>query len=134
MRPIKLFQSSGFRIAFTFTLVFLLAASIAGATAFSIIGEELVKRHERVLTSDYETLRSTFLAGGLTDLSEAVAAHAAASRNHESVYLLLDPGSAKIAGNIDAAPSVSTPQMVPAKELGLNADFGVFHSTWRGRR
>lgn len=126
MRPVSLTRSSGFRIAATFTSIFLLAAAIAGTAAYSIVSEELAKRHERALDEDYAVILSSFSKGGLSDLKEAIDAHASASRSRDGIYLLRDQNGGKIAGNIDSAPTSISGNFVDATSLGIDADYGYF--------
>lgn len=126
MRPARLVQSSGFRIAGTFTLVFLVAAAIAGATGYSIIKEELTKRHKRGLAEDYAIMQSAFTAGGLSDLQETITAHANASRNRDGIYLLRNLDGSRLAGNIDTVPSSTSGDFVDAASFSIDADYGYF--------
>ena len=126
MLPARLLRSSGFRIAATFTGVFLIAAAIASTAAYTIINEELTKRHERLLDEDISVMESAFLAGGLSDLRESVDAHASASPNRDGFYLLRDQSGEKLAGNISRFPNSVPGGFVEATALGIDADYGYF--------
>lgn len=126
MRHISLFRSSGFRLAMTFTALFLAATAVASTTAFSVIRQELVNRHERMLREQFDFLVSTYGGGDLEDLTAAVNAYAGASRNQDSVLLLQDAAGEKIAGNIDRVPAKAVNGQTAAADLGLAVDFNYF--------
>lgn len=126
MRHVSLFRASGFRLAMTFTALFVAATAIAAGTAYSVIRQELVNRHERMLGEQFDFLVSTYGSGDLEDLTAAVNAYAGASRNQDSVLLLQDVTGEKIAGNIDRVPARTVDGQTAAADLGLQVDFSYF--------
>lgn len=126
MRHVSLFRSSGFRLAMTFTALFVAATAIAAGTAYSVIRQELVNRHERMLGEQFDFLVATYGSGDLEDLTAAVNAYAGTSRNQDSVLLLQDAAGEKIAGNIDRVPARTVDGQTTAADLGLGVDFSYF--------
>ncbi len=90
MNRASFFGSSGFRTTFLFSAMFLIGVAIAGATAYSVINNELEDRHRRVLTEDFDALKATFISHGIVDLQETLAAHIEATRNLDSLFSLQD--------------------------------------------
>lgn len=126
MRHVDLVRSSGFRLAMTFSALFLIASVIAGTTAYTVIREELVKRHERVLGEQFDFLVSAYSGGDVEDLTLTIDAYARASRNKDSVFLLQDAQGRKLAGNISAVPVISDEGQATASALGIEADYTYF--------
>lgn len=126
MRRASLIRSSGFRLALTFTALFLAAAVIAALAGFSVIRDGLLSRHERALQAQFVFFSSAFTDGDLEDLTATVAAYALASRNQDSIVLLQDAAGRKLAGNIDEAPDNLLAPQVSAATLGIDADFNYF--------
>lgn len=126
MRHVSLVRSSGFRLAMTFSALFLIASVIAGTTAYSVIREELVKRHERVLAEQFEFLVSAYGGGDVEDLTLTIEAYSHASRNKDSMFLLQDSGGRKLAGNISMVPDGRLEGQVAATALGVEADYTYF--------
>lgn len=110
----------------TFTALFLIASLIAGTTAYSVIREELVKRHERVLGEQFDFLVSTYGGGDVEDLRLTIDTYARASRNKDSVFLLQDAQGSKLAGNIATAPEKNLEGQTAASALGIEADYTYF--------
>lgn len=126
MRHVSLFRSSGFRVAMTFCALFLVASVIAGATAYSVIREELVKRHERVLGEQFDFLVSAYGGGDVENLRLTIEGHARVSRNRDSVFLLQDSSGNKLAGNIASVPDRTLEGQEAASALGIEADYTYF--------
>lgn len=126
MRHVSLFRSSGFRVAMTFCALFLVASVIAGATAYSVIREELVKRHERVLGEEFDYLVSTYGGGNIENLKLTIEGHARVSSNRDSVFLLQDASGNKLAGNIERVPDRPLKRQEAATVLGMEADYTYF--------
>lgn len=122
----RLPKSSAFRLTVAFTAIFLVAVAISAAVAFTIISEELKKRHERNIREDFAFFESTYESGGLKDLVDNVAAHAKAAREQATVYLLQGPNGEFLAGNIDPVTSLPDSGQVEALRLGINTDFTYF--------
>lgn len=126
MRHVSLARSSGFRLAMTFSALFLIASFIAGATAFSVIREELVTRHERVLAEQFDFLVSAYGGGDVEDLILTIDAYARASRNKDSMFLLKDSRGIKLAGNINTVPENRLEGQIAATTLGVEHDYTYF--------
>ncbi|MEM5470414.1 HAMP domain-containing sensor histidine kinase [Hoeflea sp. AS60] len=126
MRHVSLVRSSGFRLAMTFCALFLIASIIAGTTAYSVIREELVKRHQRVLGEQFDFLVSAYGGGDIENLRLTIEGHSRVSRNKDSVFLLQDFAGKKLAGNITTVPGRTLEGQAAASALGIEADYTYF--------
>jgi signal transduction histidine kinase len=126
MPRVSLFRSSGFRLSVAFTALFLLAAAIAGATAYSIINEELHKRHERALAEQMDFFEAAYKEGGITDLAGTVEAYVRVVRDNDSIFLLEAADGARLAGNIDQAPVLQPCRQAEALTLGIDDESVYF--------
>jgi len=122
----RLPKSSAFRLTVALTSIFVIAVAISAAIAFTIISQELEKRHERMLEDDFEFFESTYKSDGLKDLIENVSAHAKAAREMGTIYLLQGSDGKRLAGNIKPVDSLPDTGQVPAGRLGINTDFEYF--------
>ena len=126
MRRGDLFRSSGFRLAALYTALFLLAAVMAGATAFLVISRELVFRHERAVERDYRFLEGTYQQGGRATLIETARTQASAAHSDDKVLLLMDANGEKLAGNIEPVDGLPGSGEVSAARLGLSGDYDYY--------
>jgi signal transduction histidine kinase len=126
MPRVRLLRSSGFRLSVAFTGLFLVAAAVAGATAYSVINEELQKRHERVLGEQIDFFEAAYREGGISDLAGTVEAYVRVVRDKDSIFLLEAKDGTRLAGNIDKAPVLEPGRQVEASALGIADDFVYF--------
>lgn len=126
MRHADLVKSSGVRTAVLFLSLFLMAAGLAGTTAFLVIREELVGRHQRAVTDEFGFFANLYQANGRDDLVETMNAHARAVRNMDSVYLLRAANGERIAGNLAVSGRLPPNGEVSAEMLGLPGDYDYF--------
>ena len=121
-----LFRSSSFKLALTFLLLFSVAATIAGAAAFSIISKELEDRHEQNVAQDFALFQNSFEAGGRAELVEVLNAHIKSATDKSSIYLLTDISGAVISSNIDVDPKIISAGTMQSRVIGVNDDFNYF--------
>ncbi len=72
VRRVELFRSSGVRTAFLFLILFLVAAALAGTSAFLIIRQELTDRHVREVDREFTFLADLYKSKSLTSLINAL--------------------------------------------------------------
>lgn len=121
-----LLKSTGFRTAVLFLSLFLVAAGLAGATAFFVIRDELVGRHQRAVADEFGFFTGLYAQSGESDLVETLQIHSRAVRNLDSIYLLRGPDGATMAGNIDFAGALPATGEASASTLGLPGDYDYF--------
>ncbi|QHQ36558.1 sensor histidine kinase [Algicella marina] len=99
-----LWRTSAFRQAALYSLAFTVAMALAlTALYFSTIG--LVERQTRAtIDAEVQGLSEQFAAGGLSRLAATIRQRSRAEPGTNSVYLLVTPGYASLAGNLTSWP------------------------------
>ncbi|MBN8951414.1 MULTISPECIES: ATP-binding protein [unclassified Rhizobium] len=119
MRQGRLLRSTPFRLALSFGLFFIVAFLITGLVAYGLMKRELARSLDVSIQDTYSVVASTFSSNDLEDLVAAVSTYSALKRPEDQVFLLLDPGGRKLAGNVQAArlePGITT---ISATLMGL---------------
>ncbi|MDB5613802.1 MAG: signal transduction histidine kinase [Devosia sp.] len=120
----SLHRSTAIRLIAPLGFAFLVFLLLAGFAAFLLIQGELDARMRRQLEQTFAVITQSYAESDLTDLTELVRSHAAATAQEERVFLLRDGKGQKLAGNIDQAQVDAGWSVVPGSVLGLDADDG----------
>ena len=104
MRPIRLLDTTTFRL----TLVFL---GLFGISALALLGYLYVatagfmtQQTEETIRAEIEGLKEQYYNQGLPRLRQVIAQRSDAQPNRASIYLLVDPAGRRVAGNLDRWP------------------------------
>jgi signal transduction histidine kinase len=102
--PPRLLQSAAFRIALLFMGVFSVAAGFLVAVLWWATAGALDRQTVAAIRADASALVERHREAGTAALAEAIAERLATDATAETVYLLIDAGGAKRAGNLDGWP------------------------------
>jgi signal transduction histidine kinase len=104
-RPRPLIRSAGIRLALVYATVFGLSAfSLAFSLWYSTVG--LLQRQVEVsVRNDAAALLDHYTIGGVPSLAAAIQSRLSSNVDGDAIYLLIDPLSRPIAGNLDHWPA-----------------------------
>jgi signal transduction histidine kinase len=104
-RPRPLIRSAGIRLAIVYATVFGLSAfALAFSLWYSTVGL-LQRQVELAVRNDAAALTDHFAIGGIPSLKEAIQNRLAENVDGDAIYLLMDPLSKPIAGNLYVWPA-----------------------------
>jgi len=101
MRP----RSAWLRLTAGLTLAFLAATAIVLAAVYVIVEAQLSERSKGLVTADVTGLADLYAQRRLPALREAIETRLARNPATEAVYLLLDKGGERLAGNLATWPA-----------------------------
>ncbi len=102
--PPRLLQSAGFRFALLFMGIFSIAAAFLVAVLWWATAGALDRQTVAAIRADTTALVDRHRDAGLAGLIESIEDRLAQDVEAETIYLLLAPGGAKLAGNLDRFP------------------------------
>ena len=117
-----LWRSTPFRLALLFTGLFLLSMFVAGLVAFETMGNDLRDRVDTNLAENFRFIAQSYAQSDIEDLVATVQSYAAATRDHDRIYLLAESSGKKLAGNLDTATVPLGLSDARASQLGLATD------------
>jgi len=123
MRRGDLARSTPFRLALTFGVLFFGAFVLSGFVVYQLIKWDMYKRHDVAVRQAYLSLAGTY-EDDETDFLDAIRIDMKATHHRSQIYLAVDAGGTKLAGNI---PVIEVPDgwsTLPASSLGMHSDLG----------
>ncbi len=102
--PPRLLQSAGFRFALLFMGIFSIAAAFLVAVLWWATAGALDRQTVAAIRADSTALLDRHRDGGVSALIESIEDRLAQDVEAETIYLLLGPGGAKLAGNLERLP------------------------------
>ena len=105
MRPAKIFQTTTFRLAVGYVLLFAAAVAVLGAIIYMATSVALERRLDARIESEMASLQAVYRSGGLGGLVAAVDARERAHPGGPLDYLLLGAHGERLAGTLSKAPS-----------------------------
>lgn len=123
MRPVKLRDSTPFRLAVTFTLLLVAAFSICGLIVFSFIKSELSTRHDERIKATFDVLARTGAKDNAQALADLVRIHQMANPTRENVFLFKSADGKITQGNIPFLPLNDGFSNLPSVDLGIDQDY-----------
>lgn len=118
----RIHQSTPFRLALAFGVLFILAFLTAGAITYSLLKRELTQALDASVRETYSVVSSTYVPNDLEDLIAAVNTYSGLGRSNNRIFLLMDLAGKKLAGNIPAAHLPEGLSNISANDVGLHGD------------
>ncbi len=106
MRRDSLLRSTPFRLALSFTLVFIASFLVAGTAVYRTMKAEFDRRQDQMIQESFTTIADAYEPNDLHDLIATVEASIRATRGHERIFRLSTREGRVLAGNI---PPVAIP-------------------------
>lgn len=106
--PPRLLQSAGLRFAGLFTILFALSSLALVAVLWWATAGALDRQVAAAIRADMVALTERWREAGVAGLSEAIEERLALDISNEAIYLLLDREGRKLAGNLEAWPSIAS--------------------------
>ena len=101
-------QSAGLRFALLFTLVSALASVVLVSVLWWATASALDRQVSAAIRADAVALTERFREAGVDGLREAIAERIAVDVLDEAIYLLVDQGGTRLAGNLEVWPAIAS--------------------------
>jgi hypothetical protein len=105
VRPAKIFQTTTFRLAVSYVLLFAAAVAALGVITYMTTSVALERRLDARIESEMASLQTVYRSGGLSGLVAAVDDRERAHPGGPLDYLLLGAHGERLAGTLSKAPS-----------------------------
>jgi signal transduction histidine kinase len=122
MKRFRLWRSTPFRLAITFSLVFVMAFVISGFVTYQLFKQKLEQSLDRSIGEMHVVLASTYAPDDIEDLVSAVNTFARLNKTDERIFSVTDATGRLIAGNFAARTPPDGLSDATAKELGLKGE------------
>ncbi|MCC7461100.1 MAG: HAMP domain-containing histidine kinase [Gammaproteobacteria bacterium] len=117
-------QSVALRLTLPYVGVLALAVGILLGSVFLLTGRELARASDQLIVGDLAALRADYDAGGLQRLLATLQRRSDHPGGSADVYLLIDAGGNRVAGNLPAWPDVVPDGADPWIEFHLAGNAG----------
>lgn len=97
-----LLRSTPFRLALTFTSLFIVGFLLAGAAIYELMRADLSERLDESVSQTYSVVSQTYSDHDLDDLISSIDSHVKLSPSSEQLFSLTDAGGGHVAGNFNA--------------------------------
>ena len=97
-----LLRSTPFRLALTFSLLFIVGFLLAGATIYELMRTDLSERLDEAVGQTYSVVSQAYSDRDLDDLVSSIDSHVKLSPGKEQLFSLIDAGGRQVTGNFDA--------------------------------
>ncbi|TCL69430.1 HAMP domain-containing sensor histidine kinase [Rhizobium sp. BK251] len=136
MYRVSLLRSTPFRLALTFSLLFIVAFLITGAVTYALFKRELGRALDVSVHDTYAVVASTYSSDDLEDLIAAVNTYSTLNSSEGRVFLLVDANGRRLAGNVNNVAVPDNYSDIDARPLGFKGDdrIRIFAGTVGGNR
>ena len=101
-----LFRSAGFRFGLVYAILLTISAAALASFLWWFTAGLLDRQAASAIRADAQGLIERFDEGGIAGLVGTIEDRLAANVDDDAIYLLVDPGMLKVAGNLDIWPAV----------------------------
>lgn len=123
MRRAKLlWRSTPFRLAMTFSLVFVIAFVATGFITYLLLKQRLEQELDDSLQEIHSVVASTYASDDLEDLMSTVTAYVSLSKADHRIFAVLDAHGKKIAGNFAGGKLPDGISDISSEDVGLGGD------------
>lgn len=119
----RLLPLSASRLALLYGLLFAVGVAVLTASVYLLTERVLARDVDNVIDAEFDGLRDDFATGGLAALEATLERRAGSWGRNGAVYLLVDAGHQRLAGNLTAWPFVGEPAR-PRTEFAIVAHEG----------
>ena len=104
MRPIRLLDTTAFRLTLVYLGLFAVSALVLLGYLYIATAGFMTRQTEETIQAEIEGLQEQYYNQGLPRLRQVIAQRSDAQPNRASIYLLVDPSGRRVAGNLDRWP------------------------------
>jgi signal transduction histidine kinase len=122
MRRARLWRSTPFRLAITFSLVFVFAFIVTGFVTYRFLKTELQRSLDDSLTEIHAVVASTYASDDLEDLISTVDTYARLNATDERIFSVLDSTGKQLAGNFSGKGLPDGISDTSSEKIGLRGD------------
>jgi len=122
MSHARLWRSTPFRLAMTFSLVFVVGFVISGLITYQFLKQELLQELDASIVEMHTVVASTYASDDLEDLISTVNTYARVNKSRERIFAVLDAAGQLIAGNFPGRNIKDGVADKASAEIGLKGD------------
>lgn len=104
MKIVRFLRTTAFRLALFYTALFCASVLALFAFLYWTMGIVIDRQREQTVVADLGSLSDEFTSSGVSGLAEEILARIKPDRVGDSLYLLTDPASRPLAGNVSGWP------------------------------
>lgn len=118
----RLWRSTPFRLAITFSLVFVFAFIVTGFVTYRFLKTELQRSLDGSLSEIYAVVASTYAPDDIEDLISTINTYARLNNTDERIFSVLDSTGKQLAGNFSGKGLPDGISDTSSEDIGLKGD------------